>query len=162
VHNFYYNSQNFYDQIMHKQGSLRWNLPLYNPFHALTLICFCAGFIVVPAGYAGIYSFRRKQDINVKGVSNFVRNKRKNRNLVTMKFNMFNWMLETVSTFMMFIFINRFSTLLYVLVNSCGTPLVYVMGIEENRNMAKEYFKYRMRIFSRKSEIRRNGASSEN
>ena len=40
---------------MHKQGSLRWNLPLYNPFHALTLICFCAGFIVVPAGYAGIY-----------------------------------------------------------------------------------------------------------
>ena len=95
-------------------------------------------------------------------MSNFVRNKRKNRNLVTMKFNMFNWMLETVSTFMMFIFINRFSTLLYVLVNSCGTPLVYVMGIEENRNMAKEYFKYRMRIFSRKSEIRRNGASSKN
>ena len=95
-------------------------------------------------------------------MSNFVRNKRKNRNLVTMKFNMFNWMLETVSTFMMFIFINRFSTLLYVLVNSCGTPLVYVMGIEENRNMAKEYFKYRMRIFSRKSEIRRNGAPSDN
>ena len=95
-------------------------------------------------------------------MSNFVRNKRKNRNLVTMKFNMFNWMLETVSTFMMFIFINRFSTLLYVLVNSCGTPLVYVMGIEENRNMAKEYFKYRMRIFSRKSEIRRNGAPSHN
>ena len=95
-------------------------------------------------------------------MSNFVRNKRKNRNLVTMKFNMFNWMLETVSTFMMFIFINRFSTLLYVLVNSCGTPLVYVMGIEENRNMAKEYFKYRMRIFSRKSEIRRNGPPSDN
>ena len=95
-------------------------------------------------------------------MSNFVRNKRKNRNLVTMKFNMFNWMLETVSTFMMFIFINRFSTLLYVLVNSCGTPLVYVMGIEENRNMAKEYFKYRMRIFSRKSEIRRNEAPSDN
>ena len=85
-------------------------------------------------------------------MSNFVRNKRKNRNLVTMKFNMFNWMLETVSTFMMFIFINRFSTLLYVLVNSCGTPLVYVMGIEENRNMAKEYFKYRMRIFSNKTK----------
>ena len=85
-------------------------------------------------------------------MSNFVRNKRKNRNLVTMKFNMFNWMLETVSTFMMFIFINRLSTLLYVLVNSCGTPLVYVMGIEENRNMAKEYFKYRMRIFSNKTK----------
>ena len=65
MHNFYYNSQNFYDQIMHKQGSLRWNLPLYNPFHALTLICFCAGFIVVPAGYAGIYrSVSRRFDNN--------------------------------------------------------------------------------------------------
>ena len=91
------------------------------------------------------------QDIKVPGLSNLVRNKRKNRNMVTMKFNMFNWMLETVSTLMMFIFIHRFSTLLYVLVNSCGTPLLYVMGIEENRKMAKEYFKYRMRIISRKS-----------
>ena len=91
------------------------------------------------------------QDIKVPGLSNLVRNKRKNRNMVTMKFNMFNWMLETVSTLMMFIFIHRFSTLLYVLVNSCGTPLLYVMGIEENRKMAKEYFKYRMRIISKKS-----------
>ena len=87
-----------------------------------------------------------------------MRNKRKNGNLVSMKLNMFNWMLETVTTLMMFLFINRFSTPLYFLVNSCGTPLLYVMGIEENRKMAKEYFKYRMRIFSKKPGIKKDWA----
>ena len=65
-----------------------------------------------------------------------------------MKFNMFNWILETVSTFMVLIFINRIITLIYILIMSSGTPIVYFMGIEENRNKAKEYFKSNMRIFS--------------
>ena len=43
MHDFYYNSNNFYEQINSPGSSLRWNLPLYNPFHALTIICFCAG-----------------------------------------------------------------------------------------------------------------------
>ena len=55
VHDFYYNPNDFYEQITSPGSSLRWNLPLYNPFHALTIICFCAGFIVVLLGYAAIY-----------------------------------------------------------------------------------------------------------
>ena len=59
-----------------------------------------------------------------------------------MKFNMFNWILETLSSFLVLILPSyRYFTNLYILVNSCGTPLVYFMGIEENRSMAKEYFK---------------------
>ena len=46
-------------------------------------------------------------------------------------------------------------TLLYILVTSCGTPMVYFMGIEENRTMAKEYFKSNMRIFQKKNKIKR-------
>ena len=30
---------------------------------------------------------------------------------------------------------------LYFVVNSCGTPLVYYMGIEENRRQAQDYFR---------------------
>ena len=95
--------------------------------------------------------FRQKQDKNVVGLSNFVRMKRKNRNLVTMKFHLFNWILETLSTLLVLIDRNqnRFSTLIYILTMSCGTPLVYFMGIEENRKMAQEHFKANMRVFIR-------------
>ena len=30
---------------------------------------------------------------------------------------------------------------LYFVVNSCGTPLVYYLGIEENRRQAQDYFR---------------------
>lgn len=68
-----------------------------------------------------------------------------------MKFNMFNWILETFSTFLVFISLNRYFTLLYIVTISCGTPIVYFMGIEENRNLAKDYFKSNIRIFKKKS-----------
>ena len=40
-------------------------------------------------------------------------------------------------------------TLFYVLVISCGTPLIYLVGIEENRRKTQEYFKSNMRIFTK-------------
>ena len=84
------------------------------------------------------FRFRRSQDKNVKGISFLSRDHRKNRNLVTIKFNMINWILETASTLILLVFINKFITLLYILINSCGTPMVYFMGIEDNRKKAKE------------------------
>ena len=144
LHNFYYDSEDFYEEVIH--GSPRWNLPLNNSFHALTLICFSASILITPVGYGAIYRFRRNQDNKVSGLSTTARNQRKNRNLVTMKFNMFNWILETLSSFLVLILPSyRYFTILYILVNSCGTPLVYFMGIEENRSMAKEYFKLNLR-----------------
>jgi len=84
--------------------------------------------------------------------------KRRNRNLVTMKFHMFNWILETLSTILVLIDLNlnRFSTLIYIFTISYGTPLVYFMGIEENRKMAQEHFRANMRVFSK------NKVSAEN
>ena len=102
--------------------------------------------------------FRQKQDMNVSGLSNSARMKRRNRNLVTMKFHMFNWILETLSTILVLIDLNlnRFSTLIYIFTISYGTPLVYFMGIEENRKMAQEHFRANMRVFSK------NKVSAEN
>ena len=75
-----------------------------------------------------------------------------------MKFHMFNWILETLSTILVLIDLNlnRFSTLIYIFTMSWGTPLVYFMGIEENRKMAQEHFRANMRVFSK------NKVTSEN
>ena len=41
-----------------------------------------------------------------------------------MRFNMINWLLETVSLILVMIKDDVFLTIFYLLVNSCGTPLV--------------------------------------
>ena len=98
------------------------------------------------------FSFRRNQDKTVRGLSSDCRKRRKHRNLVTMKFNMFNWLLETLSTFLVLIFINRILTIFYIVTLSCGTPIVYFLGIEENRSMVKQYVKSNISTFSKKEK----------
>ena len=45
---------------------------------------------------------------------------------------------------------------------SWGTPLVYFMGIEENRKMAQEHFRANMRVFSKNKVSTENTKPSEN
>ena len=95
---------------------------------------------------------------------------RRRNNLVSMRFNMFNWMLEVVSVLLVIIAIgdNPMLTNLHNLVNSCGPPvvfffkyclsyshkyyffLVYFLGIEENRRLACSHVQTQMRMFTRK------------
>ena len=85
---------------------------------------------------------------------------------------MLNWLLETTSLIVLLSSERDsiFESLLYLLINSCGTPmvrlfnstecyilfisffLIYFMGIEENRRLAREQVKSRMKIFSRNKE----------
>ena len=74
----------------------------------------------------------------------------KRRNLVTMQFNMIYYVVETVSLFLVMFEDYEFFTILYLLVTSCGAPLVYYLGIEDNRLKAREYFQSRIRIFRNK------------
>ena len=67
-----------------------------------------------------------------------------------MQFNMINWLVETVSLILVMFKNDESFTILYVLVTSCGAPLVYYLGIEDNRVKAREYFKSKMRIFKKK------------
>ena len=85
-----------------------------------------------------------------------------------MQFNMMNWLLEIISLIPVMFVENVFLNILYLLVNSCGTPpvilihlplfiypiffLVYFLGIEENRRLAREHFQSRMRIFKRNKD----------
>ena len=66
---------------------------------------------------------------------------------VSMQFNIINWLVGTVSLILVMFKNDELFTIFYVLVTSCGAPLVYYLGIEDNRMKAREYFQSRMRIF---------------
>ena len=92
------------------------------------------------------------QATNVVGLSEEAKAKRKHRNVVTMKYNLLNYILESVSVVLMITVDDYFIDILYVTINCCGTPLIYFLGIEENREHAK-YF--------RKSQVPRETISTE-
>ena len=136
-----------------------WHTDLVNKYYLSFHYCYQKEQFPDNPYYPFVYQrlhfvrFREKQNKTVSGISENARKKRKNRNLVTMKFNLLNWLLEIISTLMVLIDINRFFTLLYVVVGSCGTPLVYFIGIEENRKCVQEYFKLSIRISKRNKEL---------
>ena len=63
-----------------------------------------------------------------------------------MKFNLLNWILETTCTIIIVLIKNPYSTVIYLLIISSGTPLVYYLGIEENRRQAQARFKEHIRM----------------
>ena len=73
------------------------------------------------------------QNKNTVGLSEAARAKRKRRNVVTMKFNLLNYLLETLSMVLTLAVRSYLVGLLQILVTSCGTPLVYYLGMEDNR-----------------------------
>ena len=75
-------------------------------------------------------------------MSDNAKKRRKHRNVVTMKFNLINYLVETLSGILFLVVKNFFVDLLYLLLNCCGTPLVYYLGIEENRKQAEQYIRY--------------------
>ena len=75
------------------------------------------------------------------GLSEVAKRRREHRNVVTMKFNLINYLVETLSGILFLVVKNFFVDLLYLLLNCCGTPLVYYLGIEENRKQAEQYIR---------------------
>ena len=47
-----------------------------------------------------------------------------------MQFNMINWLLEMISLILVMFKENVFLNILYLLVNSCGTPLVILFHLQ--------------------------------
>ena len=80
----------FFDST-EKTDGFAWLLPIYNPFHLLTLFAFFSYAVLVPLGYTAIYKFRRQDSYDVAGLSERSRLIRRHRNIVTTKFNLLNW-----------------------------------------------------------------------
>ena len=85
--------------------------------------------------------FINQQNDQVVGLSDTAKKRRKHRNVVTMKFNLINYLVETLSGILFLVVKNFFVDMLYLLLNCCGTPLVYYLGIEENRKQAEQYIR---------------------
>ena len=91
----------------------------------------------------------KTQTESVPGLSEKAKLKRKNNNLVTMKYNLIISILSIVSSLIFLIIRNRISTMVLLFVISCGSPLVYLMGIEENRKNAKKLLKSNLEVFDK-------------
>ena len=150
---FYYDTNNFLEIFPFGIGSSAWlsawRLPWYHPFHLVSYISFLSNIILVPLGYISIFRFRQLQNERSVGLSERASNSRKRRNLVNLKFNLFTWILETASVLVVIVDRGDNFKIFYILCVSCGPPLLYFMGIEENRRAAKEYIKSNIRVFNK-------------
>ena len=156
MHKVYYSPDDFF-----KEDNFGiWALPHLNFFKIMNQICFFSSIFLTPILYGKIFRFvqssvqkkiiraiiisrfMKKQNENVKGISEESRSKRRNRNLVTMKFNLMNWMIETFSLLLVIIFQgDDIATIIYILLNSCTTPLIYLFGLEKNQNLVMKVSK---------------------
>ena len=91
--------------------------------------------------------FANNQTDNVAGLNQTAKNQRKNRNLVTMKYNVFNFILTTFSLLIFLIIRNDLAVMIYLVVVSCGSPLVYLLGMEENRRKTQLIFRSKIELF---------------
>ena len=139
----------------------------YYPPTMFQLVTF-ASILLTPIGYIAIYRwvlrifpqkwnsliliemscrFANNQTDNVAGLNQTAKNQRKNRNLVTMKYNVFNFILTTFSLLIFLIIRNDLAVMIYLVVVSCGSPLVYLLGMEENRRKTKLIFRSKIEVF---------------
>ena len=120
---------------------LVWLLPIYHPFQLISIFAFFAFTFIVPAGYICIYRFRKQQVNSVRGLAEFNRVYRKKSNLVTTKYNLIIWIIEAVSMFsIMFSIQNNVSQIFYFSIPSTFSPILYFIGILENRERMRIRF----------------------
>ena len=125
---FYYNISDFYQT---REFGKMFKLNTLHPFRILNMIVFLIDPILVPFFYTRIYLFRKRLNEKQLGLGENAITRRKQKNIVQMKFHLFTWIWE--SSTIILIISRPDLRLLYVLSISCGTPLFYFLGIEENR-----------------------------
>ena len=65
---------------------------------------------------------------------------------------MLNYILEMVSFVLISISNIPVLTVIFLLIKSCGTPIIYYIGIEENRALTREFVKSQIKYFVPKSK----------
>ena len=172
------------------------NLPLTHPLRLAYHIGYCLDFLIVSACYGAIYRliykphqtrtkklhfhrFIKYQDDNVSGLTEAARKMRRTKNLVSMKFNLLNFLMETLSVLLLLAIKSYFIRILYLLVryiyilyllsthiymsllvSYCGTPLVYYLGMEENRKAAQAYIRSTIQVVRRPAKVAPSPAPS--
>ena len=127
--------EEFYEKVEGSNMRVYWSLPLYHPFHLLSIVVFYLYIVIVPTGYFLIYLFRRKMDSKLMqlGLNKNKRNMRKAQNLVTTQFNLLIWFCEVVSGCVVLFPGSNIFLILYFFLPSTISPVLYFVGIESNR-----------------------------
>ena len=111
------------DVILKRSGTrLVFDLPLYHPFHFLTILVTLGHTFLAPALYVQIYMTRTMQIANKKlGLSQKALVRRRQKNLVSAHFNFFVWISEATIVLTLIPGGNEFF-FLYVLLNTGTGP----------------------------------------
>ena len=114
----------------------------------------------------------------MSGLTEAARKMRRTKNLVSMKFNLLNFLMETLSVLLLLAIKSYFIRILYLLVryiylylyilsthisllvSYCGTPLVYYLGMEENRKAAQAYLRSTIQVVRRPAKVAPSPAPS--
>ena len=130
IEHFYYNISDFFERPEFKSGFV-FKLPIWHPFCVLNVVVFLSDPIMVPFFYTRIYLFRKRLNEKKLGLGEAALMRRKQRNIVQMKYHLFTWIWENL--IIVLLFSRPGLRLEYVLSMSCEPPLLYFLGIEENR-----------------------------
>ena len=106
--------------------------------------------IFIDINQISIPGLLKKQTNTVAGLSQAAKTKRNNRNLVSMKYNLMNHILYMTGGLIYLITRNNLTAMIHFLILSCGSPLIYLLGIEENRKKTQALLKSKIEIFEKK------------
>ena len=144
-HEFHYNQLDFTEESA--KSSNYFDMSPLHPFRAFfNFIVLFGGNIGIPLLYGLTYKFTKKQNNKSdSGLSDEAQQKRRQKNLVSIRFNLMNWMLESVMILMIFMTTDKMIQTTFILVTSIGTPLIYYLGIAENRKQIEEFYQHQIR-----------------
>ena len=126
-----------------------WDLPITHPFRLLIHGSFLGNLFVSPFLYILIFLFRRsKSQSHNLGINSKSLKARRRRNVVSARFNFLIWLSELIIV-LPYLNKNRWgendtSVVLYLVLDSCCTPLLYYVGIESNRERMTNFLAKKM------------------
>ena len=148
-HEFYYNKMDFTEEL--NKSSNYFDLSPFNPFRVIfNFIVLFGGNIGIPLLYGITYMFTKAQNKFATGLSDEAKQRRRQKNLVSIRFNLMNWMLESLMILMIIMTTKKMFQTTFILVTSIGTPLIYYLGIEENRKQIKDFYRQQIRRVKKK------------
>ena len=76
---------------------------------------------------------------------------------MNIKYNLFQWILETIN--IICVVISPKNNFIFLLCMNCGPPIIYFMGIAENRKATEEYVKSKITVFDK---LRKKSPENQN
>ena len=147
---FYYKEKNTFFQFCRGKTNLKadihWDLPLSNPFRLFHLGSFLSNLFISPLLYIHIFYFRRSNGQGL-GLNDQTLKARRRRNVVSA---IFNFLVCLTGNIFLVVFlmvgIEGRNVVLYMVLESCCTPVLYFVGIESNRERMRNFLRDRVRM----------------